>query len=101
MENYPGLPTGEVHRVIGAEDQWVLTPNFTLMGVAGTGDHYTVEARTKYPNGETWASVHMFQFENGKISKITEYCAAPLPPPGWRSACLERMDGVEKAPGSS
>jgi len=42
-----------IQRVIGAEDKWVLTPSFTLVGVAGTGDHYIAEARTKYANGDT------------------------------------------------
>lgn len=92
LEHDRNPPLSLVQRIIGAEDTWVLTPSFTLVGVAGTGDHYMAEARTKYANGDTSCSVHIFQFQNGKIVKITEYSAAPFPPAEWRSAWVEMMD---------
>jgi ketosteroid isomerase-like protein len=56
-ENYPGLPKGEVRRITGSEDRWVTTPNFTLLKITGTGDHYTTESRVSYPDGSVWHSI--------------------------------------------
>ena len=97
-ENFPGLPTGDVKRVVGAEDKWVLTPMFSPLRITGTGDTYTVESKTTYPNGEVFHTVDIVEFRNGKISRWTGYFAAPFPPPEWRSRWVEKMGDVTGLP---
>jgi ketosteroid isomerase-like protein len=91
LANYPGLPDVDVQRVRGSEDRWLLTPSFTLLRVTGTGDQYTTESLVRYPNGETWHSVSIFEFRDGKIARETSYFAAPFPPAKWRSPWVEAM----------
>jgi len=91
MENYPGLPTGDVKRVVGASDQWVLTPSLTPLRITGTGDHYTVEALETCPNGEVWNSVQIVEFREGKVCRVTAYFAQPYPAPEWRSKWVEKI----------
>jgi ketosteroid isomerase-like protein len=92
LENYPGPPTGEVKRVHGAEDRWVLSPSWTPLRITGSGDAYTVEARTTYPNGEVWNSVHILEFRDGKISRATDYYAPRLAASEWRSKWVEKVE---------
>lgn len=92
LENYPDLPRVDPQRVGGAEDKWVLTPSWTPLRTTGTGDEFTVESLIAYPNGEIWSSVSILQFRNGKVSRITEYFAAPFPAAEWRSQWVEKME---------
>ena len=92
IENYPDLPRVDLQRVAGDEDKWVLTPSWTPLRITGTGDAYTVETRIAYPNGDVWSGVSILQFRNGKVSRITEYFAAPFPPAEWRSQWVEKME---------
>ena len=91
MENYPKPPKIDPHRVSGAEDKWVVTPSWTPLRITGSGDTYTIETRIAYPNGEVWSGVSIVHFKNGKVSKMTEYFAAPFPAPEWRSQWVEKM----------
>jgi len=91
LENYPGLPDASVHAVRGAEDKWVLTPSWTPLRITGTGDHYTVEGRVAYPNGEVWNFVDVLEFRNGKVVKLTEYFAPPFPAAEWRARWVEKI----------
>jgi ketosteroid isomerase-like protein len=92
IENFPEPPKVEVHRIVGDEDRWVLTPTWTPLRTSGTGDTYTVESRIAYPNGEVWSSVSILRFRNGKVSHLTEYFAAPFPPAEWRAPWVEKME---------
>lgn len=92
MENYPEMPSVGIKRVVGSEDQWVLTPTWKPLRITGTGDTYTVESRINYPNGEIWSGVSILEFRDGKVSKATEYFAAPFPPAEWRSRWVEKME---------
>ena len=92
LRNYPGLPEATVSGVRGAEDKWVLTPSWTPLRITGTGDHYTVEVRVRYPNGDEWNVVDLFDFRHGKVVKLTEYFAAPFPAAEWRAAWVEKID---------
>jgi hypothetical protein len=92
IENFPDPPRVDVHRVVGDEDKWVLTPTWTPMRTTGTGDTYTVECRIAYPNGEVWSNVTILKFRNGKVSHLTEYFAAPFPPAEWRTPWVEKME---------
>ena len=86
------MPKSDPQRIAGVEDRWVLTPSWTPLRITGTGDQYTVEALTRYPNGEVWNTVHILQFGDGKVVKATQYFAAPFPAPEWRAQWAEKME---------
>jgi hypothetical protein len=92
IRNYPGFPKVDPQRVTGAEDKWVLSPHFTPLRITGTGDQYTVESKVSYPNGEEWHAVGIFHFHDGKISRVTEYFAAPFPAAEWRTQWVEKIN---------
>src|SRR6266849_595480 len=94
LENYPGLPDVTIEKVRGAEDKWVLTPSWTPLRITGTGDHYTVEGRVRYPNGEEWTVVDLFDFRNGRVVKVTEYFGPPFPAAEWRSRWVEKIESM-------
>ncbi len=53
MDNYPG---GEphldaTHRIVGAEDRWVVTPAYTVQRVIGNGDAWWGSGIGTYPDG--------------------------------------------------
>ena len=92
LENYPGLPDTTIQSVRGADDKWVLTPVWTPLRIMGTGDHYSVEGRLVYPNGDTWNFVDLFDLRGDRVVKVTEYFAAPFPPPAWRARWVETRE---------
>jgi len=94
LENYPGLPDAAIKNVRGAEDKWILTPSWTPLRITGTGDHYTVEGRVRYPNGEEWTVVDLFDFRNGRVIKLTEYFGPPFPAAEWRARWVERTESM-------
>ena len=96
LENYPGLPDATVKKVHGAGDKWVLTPSWTPLRIAGSGDHYSVEGRLAYPSGEVWNFVDIFALRNEKVVTVTEYFAAPFPPAEWRAKWVEKIESPSR-----
>jgi len=96
LENYPGLPDATIHTVRGAEDKWVLTPSWTPLRITGTGDHYSVEGRLVYPNGDVWNFVDLFELRNDKLIKVFEYFAAPFPAADWRAKWIEKVESPSR-----
>ncbi|HEV2688829.1 MAG TPA: hypothetical protein VGV35_09750, partial [Bryobacteraceae bacterium] len=92
LENYPGRPDATIKAVHGAEDKWVLTPSWSALRIAGSGDHYSVEGRVTYPNGEVWNYVGLFELRNDSVVKLTEYYAAPFPAAEWRAKWVEKAE---------
>ncbi len=96
MANYPGasgtpipLVDAEVH---GAEDQWVVAPNFTVIQVVGAAEVYTVNARVRYPDGSSWFVIVLARLKDGLIHRTTTFYAPELPAPEWRARWVERME---------
>ena len=92
FENYPedertALTSG---RIVGSEDRWALTPTFTLLRIAGSGDTYTHEGTVRYANGEVWCYVGILEIRVGKIWRETDYFAPPFDAPAWRSPWVEK-----------
>ena len=75
----------EVDRVTGSEDRWVMSPSFTLVRAAGSGDEFTVAGRVRYPNGEEWHLVQLIRMRDGLIGQLTSYFAAPFEAQEWRA----------------
>ena len=92
--DYPG-GVGTVERtgdrIVGAEDQWVLTPTFSVLRIEGSGDVYTYVAKFHYPNGQTWQLLAIVELRGGKIAKTTSWYAAPFEAPEWRAPFVERF----------
>jgi hypothetical protein len=91
---YPGgvgTVDAESARLVGAEDQWVLTPTFSVLRIEGSGDVYTYVGTVKYSNGETWQLIAIIELSGGKIAKMTTWYAAPFEAPEWRAPFVERF----------
>jgi len=91
LENYPGAEgmRPSVERVIGGDDRWVLSPNYTALRVAGSGEQFTSVGRVRYPNGEEWHVIHLLEVRDEKIVKVISFFAAPFEAPGWRAPYRE------------
>jgi hypothetical protein len=96
LENYPGLPDGTIREVHGADDKWVLTPSWTPLRITGSSDHWSVEGRLDYPNGEVWNFVDLFELRNDKLIRVSEYFAAPFPPAEWRAKWVEKIESPSR-----
>ena len=76
-------------RVVGAAPEWVRTPAFTVVRVAGTGDTATATFRSRYPDGSTWWVVTIFEVRGDKIARGTMFFAHLFDPPDWRAPYRE------------
>jgi hypothetical protein len=65
------------------------SPTFKLGNIRDGGDHVVVDGLIDYGNGETVHYVGISDVKDGKISKVTEYFAAPFPAPEWRKPYVE------------
>jgi hypothetical protein len=94
LRNYPG-GVGTIDRagsrLVGSEDQWVLTPSFNVMRIEGSGNVYTYAGTVTYGNGETWDMVTIVELRAGKVAKATAWYAAPFEAPEWRAQWVERI----------
>jgi hypothetical protein len=91
IANYPGgAPNVEVTRIVGAEDQWVVSASNTAMRVAGSGDFWWSEWRVTYPNGDTYLVVDLLELRDGLVLRETVYWAAPFEAPQWRAPWVTR-----------
>jgi hypothetical protein len=91
ITNYPGgAPAVEVTRIVGAEDQWVVTPANTAMRVAGSGDFWWSEWRITYPKGDVYFVVDLFELRDGLVYRETVFWAAPFEAPEWRAPWVDR-----------
>jgi hypothetical protein len=91
IANYPGgSPVTEVTRIVGSEDQWVVTPGNTVARVAGSGDFWWSEWRVTYPNGDVYLVVDLLELRDGLVHRETAYWAAPFEAPEWRAPWVER-----------
>ena len=91
VANYPGgTPRTEITRIVGAEDQWVVTAGNTVLKVAGSGDFWWSEWRVTYPSGEVYLVVDLLELRDGLVHHETVYWAAPFEAPDWRAPWVER-----------
>jgi ketosteroid isomerase-like protein len=92
MENWPdGRPSGLSVRVVGSEDEWVLTPSNTIHRVVGSGDYWFADGTSLYPDGSSWFLSVLMQLRDGKVYRETWYFGPPFEAPAWRAAWVERM----------
>jgi hypothetical protein len=91
-QSYPGgLPSGEVERLVGSEDRYVVGPSFTITRVAGSGDFWFGHGHITYPDGTPYHIVTFLELRDGKVYRETEFFAAPFEAPDWRAEWVERV----------
>jgi ketosteroid isomerase-like protein len=94
VEAYPGgIGTTDAagKRIIGSEDRWVMTPNFSALRIEGSGDTYTYVGTVRYSGGDIWQVIAIAEVRDGKIARTTTWYAAPFDAPEWRAAIVERF----------
>ncbi len=99
LERYPGgLPEepvdlGSARVAAGTEEQWVMTPVFTLTRVEASGTRGTAMFRSRYPDGSWWWVVLLYEVEGDKIARSTTFFAPEFEAPEWRAPFVERRAG--------
>jgi hypothetical protein len=68
-----------------SEDQWLVTPLYTLVKVQDSGNRGTVTLRSRYPDGSSWWSVVLYELRDDKISRATAFFAPLFDAPEWRA----------------
>lgn len=92
-ERYPGgAPSGELQRVTGSEDRWVMSPTFTLVRINGIGDTFTAEASASYPDGSEYRVVSILELKEGRVFRARTYFAPVFEAPSWRAEWIEVAD---------
>jgi hypothetical protein len=96
MENYPGGLRGadadvSMDRVVGGEDRWMVAPTFTMVRVSGAEDVHTVILKLRYPSGEEWFMVGLFEMKDGLVYRGTSFFAPTYESPEWRRDWVERL----------
>ncbi|HEX7172344.1 MAG TPA: hypothetical protein VF365_07050 [Candidatus Limnocylindria bacterium] len=98
-ENFPGgFPRFDEIRVAGPEDRFLLTPAYTIVRVAGTGDLWLAEARVRYGDGSEWCLAKVLELRDGKVHRETDYWAPVEEPPLWRVTMTDRLSQTKGAP---
>jgi len=72
-ENYPGLPT------------------FALRRIVEGGDLVVAETTLSY-GGTIVNGVHVFEFQGDRVARETDYFSEPFHAPDWRARWVERME---------
>jgi SnoaL-like domain len=98
MEHYPGGLQGAdadvtMDRVIGGEDHWLVAPTFAMVRVSGADDVHTAILKLRYPGGEEWFMVALYELKDGLIYRATSFFAPTFEGPEWRREWVERLPG--------
>ncbi len=102
LEGYPGgLARGTLamSQVVAPDDRWVMTPNFTVVKVAGTADVFTTILRARYPDDTEWFVIVFNRARGGRLVSATTYFAPDFPAPEWRAHLVEQMPRDASATG--
>lgn len=96
LENYPGgLAGGDLPRakakVVGAEERWAISPNYTVLPLSGP-ERYTTIARAHYPDGSHWWVLAIVELKDQMIYRAETYFAPDFEAPDWRRDITERYD---------
>jgi hypothetical protein len=90
IDQYPGgYEDKGLHRVVGSEDRWVVTPAYTLLRIEGAGDTFTSVQQARYPDGSEWHVVSIGEIRDGRMWRVQTFFAPAFDPPAWRSLWVE------------
>jgi len=97
IEQYPGdYKDKGLHRVVGSEDRWVVTPAYTLLRIEGAGDTFTSVQQARYPDGSEWHVVSIGEIRDGRVWRVQTFFAPAFDAPAWRSAWVELIRPAEE-----
>jgi ketosteroid isomerase-like protein len=93
LENYPGglgeaVAEPEYH---GRDEDWVITPAFTVVRVTDGVNAGTGLVKVRYPDGSQWWMITIFELKDDLLYRQTSLFAAPFEAPEWRSRWVERI----------
>jgi hypothetical protein len=98
-ESFPGgFPRFDGISVAGPGDRYILTPAYTIVRVAGTGDLWLAEARVRYADGSEWCLAKVLELQDGKVHRETDYWAPAQEPPEWRIGMTEPLTRAGRTP---
>jgi hypothetical protein len=93
IRRYPGgRPKSEVERIVGGDDQWVVTGANTVVRIGGTGDAWWSSWTVRYPDGQLYHCVDLIELKDEKVYRETVYWAPPFDAPEWRRPFVELAD---------
>ena len=100
---YPGsLPDRGLNAasLTATEEQWLVTPLYSLVRVEDSGNRGTVSLQARYPDGSTWWSVVLYELRGDKICHSTAFFAPLFEAPEWRAPFRETgTAGTSSRPG--
>jgi hypothetical protein len=100
LENYPGTvevdSQSPVTRVLGGEERWAITPNYTVVPLANPNE-YTALTRARYPDGSMWWIIILVTLRDGLMFRAESYFAPALSPEqlwrGWSRGLVSDAPG--------
>jgi hypothetical protein len=69
---------------------------FSIRRLLGRGNLWITEYTINY-EGRPFYTVSVMEFENGKVTRETQYFAEPFDPPGWRAQWVEQLGASRTA----
>ncbi len=89
-----GISVSEEEREFlgGDEEQYLLTPMFTMVKVQGSGEALVLTTSIHYPDGSDWYTIGLVSFLAGRIVKQVLFFAPTLESPEWRAEWVEPLE---------
>jgi hypothetical protein len=93
LENYPGGVSFEATPAYhGRDEEWAITPGYTVIRVTEAGDSGTGVIKLRYGDGSEWWMLALFELKDDLLYRQTTFFAGPFDPPEWRAQWVERTD---------
>jgi hypothetical protein len=94
IANYPGGlgEAVEAPSYHGRDEEWIMTPAFTVVRVLDAVNTGTGIVKVRYPDGSEWWMVTVFELKDDLLYRQTSLFAPPFEAPEWRAPWVERMD---------
>ncbi len=88
FEQYPGgLVEGRITAadIAPEEPTYVLTPQYLIVSIEGSGNRGSATFRTEYPDGSKWWVVHHYEVAGSRITQSRTFFAPEFEAPDWRA----------------
>ena len=93
LENYPGgVSLDAAPEYHGREEEWAITPGYTVVRMTEVGDSGTGVLKIRYADGSEWWMLVLIELKDGLLFRQTTFFAEPFEAPEWRAAWVKRTD---------